>query len=100
MSGSIYHCERILSRANLNYMTRVNLEMTNSIHETNDVVVKLTAVTVVFLPLNLVAGLWGMNVTVPGIASQNPGVRNFFIILGSMVVYAIVCVLVLRRVKF
>ncbi|KAJ1914111.1 Mg(2+) transporter [Mycoemilia scoparia] len=100
MSGSIYHCERILSRANLNFMTRVNLMMTTSTFETNDVMANLTAVTVVFLPLNLVAGLWGMNVTVPSMNSDtNNTIWPFYTILGSMILWAILCAILFYKFK-
>ncbi|KAJ1914110.1 Mg(2+) transporter [Mycoemilia scoparia] len=100
MSGSIYHCERILSRANLNFMTRVNLMMTSSSFETNGVMANLTTVTVIFLPLNLVSSLWGMNVRVPG---QNNDERTnewqFFTILGSMGLWALTCVVAIYIIK-
>ena len=40
--------------------------MTQSANEVNDVVAKFTIVASVVVPLNLIAGMWGMNVKVPG----------------------------------
>ena len=40
--------------------------MTDANNQINDVLSKLTALGTVLIPMNLVTGLWGMNVTVPG----------------------------------
>ncbi|MEA2422950.1 MAG: magnesium transporter, partial [Thermoleophilaceae bacterium] len=61
------------------------LEATNESvisHGLNDVLRVLTVLTVVFLPLTLIASIWGMNVKVPG--EQN--LTAFWIIIGVMVV--------------
>jgi magnesium transporter len=51
-------------------------------HRVNDILRVLTAISVVVLPLTLVASIWGMNVAVPGEGDN----EDFFIILGVMVV--------------
>ena len=51
-------------------------------HRVNDILRVLTAISVVVLPLTLVASIWGMNVAVPGEGDS----ADFFIILGLMVV--------------
>src|SRR3954454_10921257 len=61
------------------------LEQTNESvlsHQLNDVLRVLTVLSVVFLPLTLIASIWGMNVHVPGEQS----VPAFWIIIGVMVV--------------
>ena len=50
-------------------------------HRQNDVLRALTAATVVFLPLTLVASIWGMNVRVPG----EGALTGFFVVLAGMV---------------
>ena len=60
------------------------LESTNESvlsHQVNDVLKALTAISVVVLPLTLVASIWGMNVGVPGEGSHTA----FWIVLGGMV---------------
>jgi magnesium transporter len=60
------------------------LESTNESvlsHRVNDVLKALTAMSVVVLPLTLVASIWGMNVGVPGEQS----IHAFWIIIGAMV---------------
>src|SRR5436190_1562292 len=60
------------------------LEATNESvlsHRLNDVLRFLTAFSVLFLPLTLIASIWGMNVGVPGEHS----IRAFWIIIAVMV---------------
>ncbi|HTJ07159.1 MAG TPA: CorA family divalent cation transporter, partial [Caldimonas sp.] len=60
------------------------LESTNESvlsHQVNDVLRALTAISVVVLPLTLVASVWGMNVGVPGQGSH----EAFWIIIAFMV---------------
>jgi magnesium transporter len=40
--------------------------MTDANNQINDVLSKLTALGTVLIPMNLVTGMWGMNVHVPG----------------------------------
>jgi magnesium transporter len=51
-------------------------------HQLNDILRVLTVLTVVFLPLTLVAGIWGMNTGVPGEGS----LTAFWIVVSVMVV--------------
>lgn len=54
--------------------------------ESNDAISKLTILSTVILPLNVVTGLWGMNVTVPG---QDEGTLIwFYSLVGAMSVIA------------
>jgi magnesium transporter len=61
------------------------LESTNEsaiAHRTNETFRVLTAISVIVLPLTLVASIWGMNVGVPGEQSDTA----FWVIIGIMVV--------------
>jgi magnesium transporter len=61
----------------------------------NEVMKVLTVITVIFMPLTLVAGIYGMNMKLPMVASQdNP--RPFWWIIGGMVV-AVAAMLVYFR---
>jgi len=62
-------------------------------HRLNDVLRVLTAVSVVLLPLTLIASIWGMNVRVPGEGESAP----FFLILGGMAVILIGLIAYFRR---
>src|SRR3954453_3221295 len=72
------------------------LEATNESalsHRLNDVLRVLTAMSVIFLPLTLIAGVFGMNVKVPG----SGNVHAFWLIMGLMVVIVIGMVAFFRR---
>ena len=62
-------------------------------HRTNDVLRVLTTISVVILPLTLVASLWGMNVRVPGEGEAVP----FYIICGLLVFLLAVSLAFFRR---
>jgi magnesium transporter len=66
MTQSLNHYEKILSRSHSNYLAQISIEMTEANNQINDVLSKLTALGTVLIPMNLVTGLWGMNVHVPG----------------------------------
>src|SRR5437667_33894 len=51
-------------------------------HRLNDILLVLTSLSVVILPLTLIASIWGMNVRVPGQGS----IEAFWIIIGVMFV--------------
>jgi magnesium transporter len=51
-------------------------------HRVNNILKVLTSISVIVLPLTLVASIWGMNVRVPGEGS----IHAFWIVVGSMVV--------------
>lgn len=66
MTQNLNHYEKILSRSHSNYLAQISIEMTEANNQINDVLSKLTALGTVLIPMNLVTGLWGMNVHVPG----------------------------------
>ncbi|RKP05007.1 hypothetical protein THASP1DRAFT_1949, partial [Thamnocephalis sphaerospora] len=49
---------------------------------TNDVINKLTVLGTILVPMNVITGLWGMNVEVPG--QHASGLDWFFGIVGGM----------------
>jgi magnesium transporter len=72
------------------------LEATNESvlsHRLNDVLRVLTSFSVLFLPLTLIASIWGMNVHVPG----EQDVTGFWIIIGVMVVVLVGLLGLFRR---
>jgi magnesium transporter len=62
MLQSLNHYEKISSRSHSNYLAQISIEMTQTNNEINDILSKLTALGSVLIPMNLVTGLWGMNV--------------------------------------
>lgn len=57
---------RLLSRAHSNYLAQINVLMNERQEQTADVLGKLTVLGTIVLPLNIICGMWGMNVKVPG----------------------------------
>lgn len=71
MTQNLSHFEKILSRSHSNYLAQISIEMTEANNRANDVLSKLTALGTVIVPLNVITGLWGMNVNVPGQDVEN-----------------------------
>lgn len=57
---------RLLSRAHSNFLAQMNMRMNERQEQTADVLGKLTVLGTIVLPMNIVTGMWGMNVLVPG----------------------------------
>jgi magnesium transporter len=62
-------------------------------HRVNDVLRVLTSISVIVLPLTLIASLWGMNVGVPGEGDRD----DFYVVVGGMVVLLVGMLLYFRR---
>jgi magnesium transporter len=62
-------------------------------HRLNDILRVLTSISVVILPLTLIASIWGMNVRVPG----QDNLADFFVILGAMALILVGMVFYFRR---
>jgi len=62
-------------------------------HRVNDILRVLTSISVIVLPLTLIASVWGMNVGVPG----EEDMTAFWLVLGSMVALLLGMVFYFRR---
>jgi magnesium transporter len=62
-------------------------------HRVNDILRVLTSISVIVLPLTLLASVWGMNVGVPGEGDQSA----FYAVVGAMVVIVIGMISFFRR---
>jgi len=88
MTQNLNHYEKILSRSHSNYLAQISIEMTDANNQINDVLSKLTALGTILIPMNLVTGLWGMNVHVPG---QNvDGYAWFVSIIAGLAAFAVI----------
>ncbi|KAF8897932.1 hypothetical protein BD779DRAFT_1466001 [Infundibulicybe gibba] len=87
MTQNLNHYEKILSRSHSNYLAQISIEMTDANNQINDVLSKLTALGTVLIPMNLVTGLWGMNVHVPG-QDQMEGYAWFISIIACLAAFA------------
>ncbi|TPX42177.1 hypothetical protein SeLEV6574_g05719 [Synchytrium endobioticum] len=71
MLQNVFHYETTISRSHSNYLASITIEITQASNKTNDVVMRMTALASVLIPLNVITGLWGMNVFVPGQGQDN-----------------------------
>jgi magnesium transporter len=62
-------------------------------HRVNDILRFLTAISVIVLPLTLIASIWGMNVGVPGEGDS----QDFYVVVGAMLVLLVGMVAFFRR---
>ncbi|RCK57753.1 Magnesium transporter ALR1 [Candida viswanathii] len=76
--------EKIFSRSHSNYLAQLQVESFNSNNKITEMFSKVTLIGTMLVPLNLVTGLFGMNVRVPGENGSNLG--WFFGIVGVLVV--------------
>jgi magnesium transporter len=63
---ALFHLEKSLARSHANYLAQISIEITLASNRTNEVVMQMTAIAGLLIPLNVITGLWGMNVKVPG----------------------------------
>ncbi|KAI6152395.1 hypothetical protein BKA82DRAFT_4328342 [Pisolithus tinctorius] len=89
MTQNLNHYEKILSRSHSNYLAQISIEMTDANNQINDVLSKLTALGTILIPMNLVTGLWGMNVHVPG-QDITEGYAWFSSIVAALAAFAVI----------
>jgi magnesium transporter len=89
----VHHVRRLEQSAE----TAVQMHFSAQSHRTNDVMRTLTAVTAIFLPLNLITGFFGMNFEfMPAIHTR----WGFWFTLGVMLLVVVVVVVVFWRKRY
>lgn len=96
MTGNLTHYETILSRAHSNYLAQINILMNERQEQTADVLGKLTVLGTIVLPMNIICGMWGMNVKVPGQDIDN--LYWFWSITGGLIFFGLASFLIAKRV--
>lgn len=94
MMQNVNHYDLVLDRAHRNYIGQISIELSQAGNTTNEVINRLTFLATIVVPLNLVAGLFGMNVHVPG--EEDLDLVWFFWIVLGMFIY-VVCMLAIGR---
>lgn len=90
---SVY--EKIFSRSHGNYLAQLQVESVNSNNRVTKVLGRVTLVGTILVPLNLVTGLFGMNVRVPGQGGED--LKWFFGIIGFIVAIVMLFSLVANK---
>lgn len=94
MMSNLGHFEKMLSRSHTNYLAQLNVTNIALGNRVNEVLSKVTLIATILVPMNLICGLFGMNVRVPGM--DDAGYGWFFGILGVMVAIVVVSMLIAR----
>lgn len=97
MMSNLGHFEKMLSRSHSNYLAQLNVNNLALGNRVNTLLSKITLIASLLVPMNLVCGLWGMNVPVPGRDSNSLG--WFFGIVGAFFTAIICCAFLVRRYK-
>jgi Mg2+ and Co2+ transporter CorA len=84
-------------RLEQNAETAVQMHFSVQSHRANDIMRVLTALTAIFLPLNLIAGIFGMNFEFIPLVHKADG---FWIAMASMAVIALLLVVVFWRKRY
>lgn len=97
MMSNLAHFEKMLSRAHSNYLAQISVDQVMQGNSSNETLQKVTVIATILVPLNLICGLFGMNVRVPG---QDGSLGWFFGILGVICLFVATCLGVAKRMKF
>ncbi|KAL3427102.1 CorA-like Mg2+ transporter [Phlyctema vagabunda] len=98
MMTSLAHFEKMLSRSHSNYLAQLSIDNITQGNNANKVLSQITLLASILVPLNLVCGMFGMNVAVPFMNSSS--LAPFFSILGFLVLFVIVSLVAARRMRF
>ncbi|KAK4695642.1 magnesium transporter, partial [Lecanoromycetidae sp. Uapishka_2] len=97
MMSNLSHFEKMLSRSHTNYLAQLSADNQLQGNKTNKVLSKITIIATILVPLNLVTGLFGMNVPIPG--RETTGLGWFFGIIGCILFIVACCIICLRRMR-
>ncbi|KAF9585635.1 CorA metal ion transporter [Lunasporangiospora selenospora] len=98
MLQSLNSYEKILARSHSNYLAQISLEINQLSTKTNQVVSTLTFFASLIVPMTFVAGLWGMNVNVPGQPGyQDEPLHWFYGLIGAMGLYCVAAIIFGKR---
>jgi magnesium transporter len=91
MMSNLSHFEKILSRSHSNYLAQISVDNIAQGNKANSLLSRVTVLATILVPLNLVTGLFGMNVRVPGM--DGPNLAWWFGIVAFMVIFVAACLL-------
>ncbi|KAI6375728.1 hypothetical protein MCOR25_002890 [Pyricularia grisea] len=98
MMTNLGHFEKMLSRSHGNYLTQLSIDNITQGTNTNRMLTKITFLASIIVPLNVVTGLFGMNVHVP--YQEVETLDAFFTILGCLGAFVVVCLCIARKLKY
>ena len=98
MMSSLGHFEKILSRSHSNYLAQISVDNLTQGNAANKTLGKVTVIATILVPLNLICGLFGMNVPVPGRSTSS--LAWFSGIVGVIASFIVVALMVARRMRY
>lgn len=98
MMSNLGHFEKMLSRSHSNYLAQLSVDNIAQGNKANDNLSKITLVATILVPLNVITGLFGMNVNVPG--KDAGGLGWWFGILGVIIAIVVVALGVAKKYRF
>ena len=98
MMSNLGHFEKMLSRSHSNYLAQLSVDNITQGNQVNANLAKVTVIATILLPLNLICGMFGMNVPVPG--KDSDGLVWFWGILGVIITFVIVCLGTAKKMKY
>jgi magnesium transporter len=98
MMTSLAHFEKMLSRSHSNYLAQLSIDNITQGNHANKVLSKITLLASILVPLNLVCGMFGMNVMVPWRDVKNLG--PFFGIFGFLIFIVILFYSLAKRMRY
>lgn len=98
MMSNLGHFEKVLSRSHSNHLSQISLNHIEQGSRGNKLLSKITVFATILVPLNLIAGLFGMNVPVPG--KDTTGLEWWFGIVGVIFALTTVCLFVAKRLRY
>ena len=98
MTNSLVHVEQMLSRSHSNYLTQLSINRIAQGNRVNQFLTRVTVLATVLVPLVVVTVLFGMNISIPW--KHESGLNAWFGIVGSIIAFALVCILVARKRRY
>jgi magnesium transporter len=97
MMNNLNHCEKILTRTHTTYLGHLQVESMLATAETNSRLGKMTFIASILVPLNIITGLFGMNVPVPFGWLEAGNLAPFFTIAACLAFFLATCFFMFRR---
>ncbi|KAK6075380.1 CorA-like Mg2+ transporter [Seiridium cupressi] len=100
MMTNLTHFEKILSRAHSNYLAQLTIDSITQGTKTNEGLAKITFLASVIVPLNVITGLFGMNVKVPWQSDYSDNLNAFGGIVATMITVSLLALYIAKRAKY
>jgi magnesium transporter len=98
MMSNLGHFEKMLGRSHSNHLSQISLHHIEQGSRGNELLGKITIFATILVPLNLMVGLFGMNVNVPG--ENDDGLYWWFGILGLILLIVLSMITIAKKKRF